>query len=336
MVSMKKGNFKNLIILMFALIIFGTNIICAKEAMNLQLAEQISKIETSVLGLNYSNETDDKRLKRVEDEVFGSDYNASKFSLQTRIDKLNSALGLETLAEAKASVSELYKDEADGINYPAVDMLEMQLFGKNYKDENIYKRLERLEEKTFGSAKKGDLAQRTDALKAKISMMKPSSKLPSYQTGEYFRKTSPSDYQQNYSYGQYPENSTAGEDDVIAKARKDAQNRGRNGGNQAYSYDYNYGYGGSDASLQIAGLENSLFGQTYSYDPMTVRLNRLERRIFQRDFASDDDYSRIERLQAASNAKKTAKYYDNNKFQKFAATGMQLGTFVLMILALLL
>ena len=127
-----------------------------------------------------------------------------------------------------------------------------------------------------------------------------------------------------------------GEDDVIAKARKDAQNRGRNGGNQGYSYDYNYGYGGSDASLQIAGLENSLFGQTYSYDPMAVRLNRLERRIFQRDFASDDGYSRIERLHAASKAKKTAKYYDNNKFQKFAATGMQLGTFVLMILALLL
>ena len=35
-------------------------------------------------------------------------------------------------------------------------------------------------------------------------------------------------------------------------------------------------------------------------------------------------------------AKKTAKYYDNNKFQKFAATGMQLGSIVLMILALLL
>ncbi len=37
------------------------------------------------------------------------------------------------------------------------------------------KGLNDLEEKTFGSAKKGDLAQRTDALKAKISMMKPSS-----------------------------------------------------------------------------------------------------------------------------------------------------------------
>jgi len=326
MVSMKRGNFKNLILTSFVFICLSTASGYTKEPLNLPISEQISKIETSVLGLNYANETDDMRLKRIENEVFGSDFNGSKLSIQKRIDKLNSTLGLETLAEAKAPISELYKDEADGVSYPAVDMLEMQLFGKNYKDENIYKRLERLEEKTFGSAKKGDLAQRTDALKAKISMMRPSSTLPSYQTGEYFRQTSPDDYSQ-YSYGD-----GATEDDVIAKARKDAQNRAK----QNYSNNYNYGYGGSDVALQIAGLENSLFGQTYSYDPMTVRLNRLERRIFQRDFASDDDYSRIERLQAASNAKRTAKYYDNNKFQKFAATGMQLGTFVLMILALLL
>ncbi len=332
---MKRRNFKNLIITACLLVFLGAASVFAAPSANLPLDEQISKIENSVLGLNYSKETDSDRLKRIEDEVFGAGYNSSKLSLQERIDKLNSALGLETLAEAKAPVSELYKDEAEGVNYPVVDMFEMQLFGKNFKDENIYKRLERLEEKTFGAAKKGDLAQRTDALKAKISMMKPSSTLPNYQTGEYFRKVDPKDYQDSYGYGDMPENLAQGEEDVIAKARRDAQNRAQSS-RQNYGYDYNYGYGGSDASLQIAGLENSLFGQTYSYDPMTVRLNRLERRIFQRDFATDDDYSRIERLQAAANAKKTAKYYDGNKFQKFAATGMQLGTFVLMILALLL
>ncbi len=331
---MKLRNLKNLILPLCLLFLLSSSAAFSTQNTELPLKEQISKIETSVLGLNYSKDTDDARLKRIEDEVFGSDYNGSKLSFQTRIDKLNSTLGLESLAEAKAPVSELYKDEADGISYPAVDMLEMQLFGKNYKDENIYKRLARLEEKTFGSAKKGDLAQRTDALKAKISMMKPSSTLPNYQTGEYFRKTAPQNYpSQNYG-GDYSFGyDSPTEDDVIAKARRDAQDRNRRQNN---SYDYNYGYGGSDASLQIAGLENSLFGQTFSYDPMTVRLNRLERRIFQRDFASDDDYSRISRLQAASNAKKTAKYYDGNKFQKFAATGAQLGSIVLMILALLL
>ena len=55
---------------------------------------------------------------------------------EDRINKLNTALGMESLAEAKAPVSELYKDEDSGINYPVVDMLETQLLGQNYKKEN--------------------------------------------------------------------------------------------------------------------------------------------------------------------------------------------------------
>lgn len=319
---------KNLILSLFMFLILFTgtafNPVQAEES----IGDQLTKIETNLWDLNYQNETNEVRLKRIENEVFGTSN--SKGSIQDRINKLNTALGMESLAEAKAPVSELYKDEDSGINYPVVDMLETQLLGQNYKKENIYKRLERLEGKVFGSAQKGDLAQRTDNLKAKIAVTKPSSKLPSYQTGEYYRP-------QNGEYPNAPEYSFGdeyAEDDVIAKSRSDAQKRNRRRQNNNYSYDY--GYGGSDASLQIAGLENSVFGQTYSYDPMAVRLNRLERRIFQRDFASDDEYSRIERLHAASTAKKTAKYYDNNKFQKFAATGMQLGSIVLMILALLL
>lgn len=315
-------NIKILILSVFALLFLTFGTVYAAEPVE----EQIAKIETSLYGLNYPNDTEEARLKRIEEEVLGAA--STKGSIQDRINKLNSALGLESLAEAKAPISELYKDEADGINYPVVDMIELQLLGKNYKSENIYKRLERLEGKVFGGAQKGDLAQRTDSLKAKISMMKPSSSLPSYQTGEYYRPTSPSDSTAPYTYGQ----GGYTEEDIIAKARSDAKQR-----SNRPNYDsYEYSYGGSDTALQIAGLENSLFRQTYSYDPMPVRLNRLERRIFQRDFATDDEYSRIARLQAAATAKKTAKYYDGNKFQKFAATGMQLGTFVLMILALIL
>ncbi len=319
----------NLILTLF--LVIALMVPAAFAANEEPVKEQLTKIETTLWDLNYPEDADEVRLKRIEEEVFGTSESKTKISLQERIDKLNSALGLESLAEAKAPISELYKDEAAGINYPAVDMLELQLLGKNHKSENIYKRLERLEDKVFGKAQKGDLAQRTDSLKAKISMMKPSSTLPSYQSGEYYRQTAPS----NGSFGNSPY--TYGdeytEEDVIAKARSDAKNRSRQ---PKYNYDYNNNYGGSDMALQIAGLENSLFGQTYSYDPMAVRLNRLERRIFQRDFASDDEYSRISRLQAASTAKKTAKYYDGNKFQKFASTGMQIGTFVLMILALIL
>lgn len=92
----------------------------------------------------------------------------------------------------------------------------------------------------------------------------------------------------------------------------------------------------SDAYLQIGGLENSLFNKTYGQDPMGARLDRLENKIFQRSFSADDEFTRLQRLQAASTAKNTAKYYDNNKFQKYASTGIQIGTFLLMILAFIL
>ena len=91
-----------------------------------------------------------------------------------------------------------------------------------------------------------------------------------------------------------------------------------------------------DTLLQIAGLEMSLLGKTFGHDPLALRLNRLERKIFHRDFSTDSTLVRLQRIQAASVAKKTSKYYDSNKFNKFASTGMQLGSFILMILAFIL
>lgn len=92
----------------------------------------------------------------------------------------------------------------------------------------------------------------------------------------------------------------------------------------------------SDIKLQLAAIENLVFSTDFSNEPIPLRLNRLENRIFQRDFSDDDEQTRISRLQAAATASKTAKYYDNNKFQKFATTGMQAASFLLMLLAFIL
>lgn len=114
--------------------------------------------------------------------------------------------------------------------------------------------------------------------------------------------------------------------------RKDAQGANNFGSGEQQPYDpYN-----ADAFLLLAGLENSIFGQTYGQDPVGLRLNRLERKVFQRDFSNDDEFTRMQRLQAASTAKNTAKYYDGNKIQKYTSTGIQIGTILLMILAFIL
>lgn len=265
------------------------------------VSTHLSKIETSLWGFDYSKESEINRLSRIEQSVFGSaDTNSS---IEKRIEKINKSLGFETQQEAASSISELMSEsveEADGVSYPQIDQLELKLFSKVYEKENIYKRMDRLEKKIFGSTQDGDLASRTEKLKGYLRM----------------------DSQTNPS--------------IYAKDSYDDFNNPYSGRRASSEYDPSLDTYGSDIMIQVSGLEQSLFGKTFSQDPVGLRLNRLERKIFQRDFSSDDDLIRMQRLQAAASAKKTAKYYDMNKAQKFASTGMQIGTLVLMILALIL
>ncbi len=255
--------------------------------------EQISKMENSIWGFEYTKNNAQERLSRIENNVFGTTY--SKLSIEQRIKKLNEALGLESYEDSVKPAYEINSDEVAGINYPQIDTLEYQLFNSTYEKENIYKRLDRLEKKIFGSTQEGDLASRTDRLKA------------------YVRKDAVA---QNPSY-HYEQPYTTTKD---IESYMGSQNK----------------YENSDIHIQLSGLETVLFSKTYSQDPVGLRLNRLERRIFQRDFSSDDDYLRLQRLQAAANAQQTAKLYEANKIQKFTSTGLQIGSIILMILALIL
>lgn len=262
-------------------------------ALGFDTQAELQKIEKSIWGFDYSKEDTSKRLSRIEQNVFGQTY--ANLTLENRIKKLNEAMGFESVEDSKKEAWEVEKTEIAGINYPQIDTLEYQLFKSTYEKENIYKRLERLEKKIFGSAQEGDLASRTDKLKAYIKKDEIAQN-PNYHTERPYTTTP----------------------DI--EPYMGTQNK----------------YENSDVYIQLAGLETILFSKTYSQDPVGLRLNRLERKIFQRDFSSDDDYLRIQRLQAAANAQRTAKMYEANKIQKYASTGMQIGSIILMILALIL
>lgn len=254
---------------------------------------QISKMEQVIWGFEYSKDDVSKRLSRIENNVLGTVN--SKLSTAQRIKKLNEAIGLESYEDSLKQAYELDSTEVAGVNYPQIDSLEYQMFLQTYEKENIYKRLERLEKKLFGSTQDGNLASRTDRLKAYLRQDTVAQN-PNYHIER--------PYQQTQDIETY----------------MGSQNK----------------YENSDMYIQLAGLETVLFSKTYSQDPVGLRLNRLERKIFQRDFSSDDDYLRIQRLQAAANAQQTAKIYEANKIQKITSTGMQLGSLLLMILALIL
>lgn len=283
--------FKKIIIFIMFLIL-GLN--CAFAAQDFSL-EDVAKIETTIWGFEYSKDSLEKRLGRIENNVFG--VQNTKMSAKQRIEKINDAIGIESVKDSQKPAYEIAQNEVEQVNYPQIDMLEYQIFNSTYEKENIYKRLERLEKKIFGSSQDGDLALRTDRLKA------------------YIKKDTIAQKQNTNYYFEQPYQMT---DDI-------EQYMGSQGK-----------YANSDVFLQLAGLEMVLFSKTYSQDPVGLRLNRLERKIFQRDFSSDDDSLRLQRLQAAANAQKTAKLYEANKIQKFTSTGMQLGSILLMILALIL
>lgn len=278
-------NFKFLILF----ILFTFNF-CFAEVSDIDL--QISKMENAIWGFTYEKDDISKRLSRIEKNVFGKANQG--LTKENRVKKLNEVLGYETPEDKIKLAKEEYEKEAEDVNYPQIDQLEYQTFSQTYEKENIYKRLERLEKKIFGSKQDGTLSLRTDRLKAYIQ------KDVIAQNPKYYTKKP---YQTTENIEQYI----------------DSQSKI-----------------GSDIHIQIAGLETALFNKTYSHDPVGLRLNRLERKIFQRDFSSDDELLRIQRLQAAANAQQTAKLYEANKFQKYASTGVQLGSIILMILALIL
>lgn len=279
--------FKKISIIFFIAVLFFVNgMNCSYAAANTK--EQLTRIEKEVWGFSYDNESDLDRTQRLEKQVFGKADTTP--DIQKRVDKLTKTLGIETLEEAKSSLSDLYVGEKAGPNveYPQIDLLENQLLGSVYKTDDINKRLERLEKKVFGAKQEGDLSIRTENLKRHTRVSSNDNPLDSMARNNY------NNYQNNRQM----------QDDEI--------------------------------KFQLAALENAIFSTDFSQEPIPLRLVRLENKIFQRDFRGEDVQTRISRIQAAATAGKTAKYYDGNKFQKFASTGIQAASFLLMILAFIL
>ena len=91
----------------------------------------------------------------------------------------------------------------------------------------------------------------------------------------------------------------------------------------------------SDANYDLDMLESEVLGRKFANEPVENRLARLENSVFQKTFSGSED-ARIQRLLATTTAKKTARYYDNNKLMQHLNTGIQIGGIILMVLAMIL
>ena len=229
-----------------------------------------------------------------------------------------------------------YKKESEA---QRIKRIEKQVYGEEYKEKDIQKRINKINETLGLEGSEEDIEaikKEVDNIQAKGVSYPAIDRLENHLLGRTY------DGEGVYSRVERLEKkvfNSKQDGDLNQRVERLSATISENDPTVAYEKQNTYNdwqYNKNDVMLQISGLEQSMFRKTYEQDPLEVRLNRLERKIFQRDFSSDDVSLRIQRIQAAATATRTAKYYDGNKFQKVTSTGLQIGSFVLMILALIL
>ncbi|MCD7780610.1 MAG: hypothetical protein LUH05_08065 [Candidatus Gastranaerophilales bacterium] len=265
----------------------------------------ISAIENNFWGYDYSNESETKRLERIENHLYGEKKSGN---IQKRLENIQNDTGIaieekkpQTVSKEDLNnnnktvqkISEIPQNlkEDSSVEYPIVDKMEEEILHTTYKNENIYNRLNRLEEKVFNKTSNEDLSTRVNKLAS-----------------------------------------------AIAPAQKNYQNQSYSSQNQDNYYS-NSGFNSVDDTampFQIAVIEEDLLRKSYVDDNISNRLGRLEQKLFNRTFTNDNDVTRLQRIMVAYEAKKNSYKYENNRKMQNMATFSQIGGLLLMILAILL
>lgn len=288
------------------MVIFGLNANAATTTQNL------SNIENQIFGYENNNLNEKERLNKIENYVYGSHQNSS---IKDRLAKLNSDLGLdaERLGAKEKAIFHEAMTEQDYANeptdpsaqYPIVDNIENALLKQTHKAENIYKRLERLEKKAYGKVSSGSLSERVEKLSALVKPVTPEKTREAY--NDYIADNDEYNYFSPSTNGN-PRSST-----------------GRT--NHTYS---------TSATPTLFNLEKNILGKAYPEEPNSKRLSRLEKKLLHKDFSTEPEQLRIERLATVSSAQQSSNVYKENKLMQHLATGVQIGSMILLLLAMIL
>lgn len=337
-------------------------VLCSFSNVTADELTNLSIIEKDLFGVEYKNEDGAKRLTRIEKHLFGETKSGTSAK---RIQDIADASGISFMpkktAEEKRIAAADFEKEDTSVNYPVIDLMENKVFNKNFHGENVYKRVARLEQKAFGKSSEGELSTRTDKLKAAILAVKQddviaydnsennriASNSNQRKTAEMFRNSSRNGnafYNQNPNVtGIYGANSAMGNYDLFGQTSSSNGNNGlqnsRNSGyptgaaaNYQSQYDSEYS---SDFAQALSAAENFILGKSNDNYSVSERLNKLENKVFKKTF-NGDKITRLERVVSAASAKKNGGVFNENKWERYLATGIQVGSILLMILAMIL
>lgn len=287
-----------------------------------QFSPIISKMETSLFGIEYSQQTDETRLSRIETAVYGS---PSSNPVDKRVKKLTQDLAADLYGQEIKPKSDTFAEDTDAIkempkadnsvNYPIVNSIEKKVLGSEYKNLDINKRLCNLEQQIFKKTYNDDLNARVDRLKMAVMPEKLA----------YSDSDNDDNQVEELSQGNAPSGFAAN----IPQLRQRQLPSGDD-------YDDGDSDAVSDIAVPLASLEKCILKKSFPNDTVANRLTRLELMVFNSTFADDDTRTRFDRLASAYQAKKSSQKYDNNRFAQHMAAAMEVGAFLLCILAAIL
>lgn len=285
-----------------------------------QYSSVLTKMENSLFGIDYNNQSDDARLNRIEQSVYGA---ASSSPEAKRIDKLKNDLAVDVVDQKIKAKCDSFEDSQDSpaeaipkadsnVNYPIVNELEKRVFNKEFKTNEINQRLSSLEQNVFKKTYNDDLNARVDRLRVAV--------MP-----EKTFVAEDNDNSQYYESQDDTETGAAAPDDLAGVPSYNQNN--------SVLDDYQ---GEANITVPLSALEKKMLRKSFPDDTVANRLTRLEMKEFSSTFPDDDEQTRLGRIASAYQAKKTSSKYDSNKFAQHAATAMQVGAILLMILAAIL
>ena len=265
---------------------------------------EISKIENSIYGFDYVNDSAQNRITRLEKTIYGK---SSTGDIAKRLKRISTDISADVIGLEINPVKDTFleeeklAEESSGINYPIVDEIEKKLFNKTYPNRDFHTRIVTIERKLFGKIYDvDDYATRMDRIKSKI-MPETIAKHHDYNDGSYYN------------------------DKMLKSTDLYGTNQSRFSmpfGQRNYTRPYsNYG-----------NLSDNIEDKMY----LDNELTQMEYDTFGTEFSNESPESRIKRLNSVNKAKKSAKKYDSQKFAQRMSTAMEIGAMILMVLAMIL
>lgn len=276
-----------------------------------QYSNALSKMEKTLFNMDYNSQSDEVRLMRIEENVYGS---TSKNSITARVNKLSKVLSADLIGqEIKPNKDSFLEDDEiiskpqQDMNFALVNSLERKIFKYEFKTVDISHRLLAMEGQVFKkNYSADDLSTRINRLNNAVMYNKfPTDDNTIAQTPISQQKILPVENKQIQKLFPIP-NSIDKQEQIL------------------------------DPNIKLVSLEKSVLAESFPNEKNSNRLTRLESKIFNSTFVNDDEQTRLNRIESANQAKSSLKKYNSNRASQRTATAIQLGTILLMLLPLLL